>query len=141
MIEETKDFDAFVKATDQCRELMSLDDIEKILAKPENIMFLCGNDVGLAVYDYSGVYTVHWYYVSARGRKAIELGKAMIGRLFNNHGAQTLRALIRKELKASRWACRQLGFKSFGFLEFPNNDTNEILCLTRQGYYDMKGKR
>jgi hypothetical protein len=128
-IETRKDFDLLVKATECCRELMPIEDIQKVLAKDENVMFIHGNDVGLGIYDYPGVYTVHWYYES-RGRQAIDLGKAMTSMLFTEHGAKTLRALIRRELRASRWACRQLGFKSHGYLTFDEDDNNEVLFLT-----------
>jgi len=83
--------------------------------KPKNLMFADGDNVGLATYEYPGVYSVHWFY-QVRGREALDLGRAMCQNLFDNYGAETLRAIIEKRLKASRWATRQIGFKSHGFV-------------------------
>lgn len=101
-------------------------------------MLVEGKDVGLATYHSNGIYSVHWYYQEARGRQAIDLGKAMIGLLFDKYDAKILRALIRTDLKASRWACRQLGFKSYGVLTFADNEDNEILLMTKDEYTAMK---
>lgn len=138
MIETRKDFDLLVQATECCRDLLSIEDIEKVLSKEDNLMFISGRNAGLAIYDAPGIYTVHWYY-EARGREAINLGKDMIGLLFANHDAKLLRGLIKTKLKASRWACRQLGFKSYGTIMFPENDENEFFCMTKLEYDTMKG--
>lgn len=138
MIETRKDFDLLVQATECCRDLLSVADIETVLAKEDNLMLVSGSNVGLAIYDGPGIYTVHWYY-DVRGREAIDLGKAMIGMMFDHHGAKLLRGLIKTRLKASAWACRQLGFKSYGTIMFPENDENEFFCMTKLEYDTMKG--
>lgn len=97
-------------------------------------MFISEKDVGLATFRSPGVYDVHWYYQKARGREAIKLGKAMCGLLFKEHGAQILRGFVKKHLKASRWACRQVGFKSMGFLTFADGDENEVFYLSKADY-------
>ena len=137
MIELNRDFDALIKATDQCRDLMSGTDCLRVLEKPNNLMFTSGSNVGLAIFDYDKVYTVHWYF-TARGREAIALAQDMIGNLFDNYGAEVVRGLIKTKDKASRWACRQVGLKSYGLLMFPNNDENEIFILTKQEYNEKK---
>lgn len=139
MIETRKDFDLLVKATECCRDFVSIKVLEEWIKSPFNIMFIEGDNVGVATRDYPGMYTVHWYYNSARGKEAIKLGKAMCVKLFEEHGGQVLRGLIKTRLKASRWACRQLGFKSKGFLTYEDGDENEVLFASKDDF--MKGVR
>lgn len=118
---------------------MPLEDLVTWYTTPKNLMLTEGDNVGLATYEYPGLYDVHWYYRSARGRDAINLGKRMVGVLFEHHGAEVLRGLIKVRLKASRWACRQLGFKSQGILTYPDGDVNEIFVMTKADYMEGKG--
>ena len=136
MIETRKDWDLLIEATECNRDFVPIRDLEIWWKLPRNIMFVEGDNVGLATYEYPGMYSVHWYYQSARGRKAITLGKEMCRLLFEEHGAQVLRGLIKDYLKASRWACRQLGFKSHGLVEFPNNDVNELFIATKKEFLE-----
>lgn len=137
MIELNRNFDTLIKATDQCRDIMSGSDCFRVLEKPQNLMFTEGDNVGLAIYDYDKVYTVHWYF-KVRGKEAISLAQDMIGNLFENYGAEVVRGLIKTRLKAARWACRKVGLKSYGFLTFLDNDENEIFFLTKTEYLEMK---
>lgn len=144
MIEETKDLDALILATESVRDRMSPEDCKKVLEKEENIMFLSGRDVSLAIFDYPGIYTVHWYYPDTRGRGALDLAKACVAQLFTTHGAKVLRGLTPEDARAARWAARQIGMKSEGFIDFQDNDGNpdrhEILCMTLDQFNESKGK-
>ncbi len=103
-----------------------------------NVMMAEGNSVGLATYEYPGLYSVHWFFSSDhRGRKAINLAKEMVDYLFQECGAKALRGFTKIELKAARWAARQLGLKSYGVLEFPNGPC-ELFCITKEEYYKDK---
>lgn len=132
MIELRKDRDLLIQATECLRDCCSIPDMDTWLSRPLNVMLIKGDNVGMASYQYDGVYVVHWYFQSARGREAINLGKEMCQALFDECGAKTLIGLIKKHLKASRWACRQLGFKSQGFITYEDGDENEILSMVKE---------
>jgi hypothetical protein len=101
-----------------------------------NVMWLDGDDVGIATFEYPGVYTVHWFFVS-RGRKALTVAKAMIAKMFDDHEAQVLRGLTPVDLKAARWLAKKVGLTSYGVLEFPNGP-HEIMMITKQDYLNQK---
>ena len=136
MIEVRKDWRLLVKATESVRDICPLEDLATWYTLPKCLMLIDGQDVGLATYDYPGVYTVHWYYQS-RGRDAIELAKKMCALMFTDYGAQALRGIIKHRLKASRWATRQVGFKSTGFVTDAHGEECEVLCATKDEF--LKG--
>ena len=133
MIEQRKDWDLLVKVTEGLRDSCSLDMLKVFFDDPNSYMFVEDNNVGLAVCDYNGLYTVHWYF-EKRGREAINLAKQMIANLFVNYGAKAVRGLIKEHMKASRWACRQVGLKSLGFITFADGDVNEIFAATKDEF-------
>ena len=130
MITRSFDLDLLLRATDLPQIHTNKEDFITWFNNPDNLMFADGENVGLATMEYPGFYTVHWYY-KVRGREAIELGKAMLRNLFENYGAETVRGIIRTDLKASRWAARQVGYKSTGIFNFPDGTENEIFILTK----------
>lgn len=132
MIETRKDRDLLIAATECLREYMPIEHLDLWLSRPDNVMFIEDDNVGVASFQYPGFYIVHWYFQSARGRKAIELGKAMCLLLFEEHGAKVLEGLIKNHLRASAWAARQIGFKSFGCLTFEDGEVNEVLVLMKE---------
>lgn len=136
MIKVYKDWELLIKATDSVRDICPIKDLEVWFEIPECKMVISGDNVGLATYDYPGVYTVHWYY-EVRGRQAIELAKEMCSVMFTDYGAETLRGIIKKRLKASRWATRQVGFKSIGFTTDAHGEECEVLCATKDNF--LKG--
>lgn len=137
-IREVRDFELLKKVTECTRDICPISELEAWFINPKHHMFLAGEDnVGLATYEYPGMYTVHWYY-TVRGREAIELAKRMIANLFENYGAQAVRGLIKDNMKASRWACRQVGLKSQGFMTFEDGDVNELFTATKSDF--MKDK-
>lgn len=137
MIEDRKDFDLLWKVTEPLRYKCSKEILEAFIKEDRNLMFVDGEDVALCTFEYPGFYNVHWFYTS-RGRAAINQGKAMIGHLFDDHGAQAARGMIRVDLKASRWAARQVGMKSYGLMTYPDGEVNELFIMTKQDYEGNK---
>ncbi len=137
MIEVRRDWDLLVEATEQARQYNSIEELKIWYDRPENIQLIEGDNVGIASYQNVGLYCVHWYYQSARGRTAINLGKAMCKMMFTDFGAITLVGIIKKELRHSAWACRQLGFKSLGYLTYEDGDINEMFFATKDEF--LKG--
>lgn len=101
-----------------------------------NIMLVDGDDVTIATFEYPGVYTLHWFYVS-RGRKAFEVARKALDKMFTEYDSKILRGLTPVELKAARWMAKKVGLKSYGMLEFPNG-THEIMCITKNDYEQQK---
>lgn len=133
MIKRSFDLDLLLRATDVPEIKSGEDEFRYWFSLPTSYMFVEDDNVGLATLEYPGVFSTHWYY-KCRGRDAINLGKRMCANLFENYGAETLRAFIRVDLKASRWACRQLGFKSHGIITFPDGEDNELFIATKEEF-------
>lgn len=124
-------------ATSDYREMIPEDfDFESWVKDGNNVMLLSGDNVGLATFEYPGVYGVHWYFKSARGRKAIQLAKDMLSWLFSHTDAKAIRGLTKTNLKAARWASRQVGMKSYGMVECKTGQ-HELFCLTKEDF--LKG--
>jgi hypothetical protein len=112
--------------------------IEPWLADHKNYMYAEGDSIGLATYEYPGLYSVHWFFTGAhRGRKAIDLAHSMLDALFHDTNAKAVRGLTKVELRGARWACRQLGLTSYGIMDFASGPC-ELFCTTREDFY--KGK-
>lgn len=135
MIERSFDKDLLWEATEELRYMLPKEKLDDFWSRPHNLMFVEDGNVGLATLEYPGVYSVHWYF-KVRGRDAINLGKRMVANLFENYGAETVRGVISKHLKASRWACRQLGFKSYGFVTYADGEENELFCATKKEFLE-----
>jgi hypothetical protein len=112
-------------------------DFEGWVNDHHNVMLVLDDNVGLATFEYPGVYGVHWYFGSARGRKAIELARSMLAWLFNHTDAQAIRGLTKANLKAARWASRQVGMTSYGIVECKTGE-HELFCMTKEDF--LKGK-
>jgi hypothetical protein len=135
MIKESRDIDLLLKATEGVRDMMSEALIQDFFNRPGNLMFVEDENVGLATLEYPGVFSVHWHFKS-RGRAAIDLAKTMIKNLFDNYEAHAVRGLIKTRLKAARWACRQVGLKSYGFVTFADGDENELFCISKKDFLE-----
>jgi hypothetical protein len=109
-------------------------DCEAWVANDKNVMLVKGEDVGLATYEYPGVYNVHWFF-KVRGRKAIELAKEMLDEMFSNYGLQTMRGITRVDIRGARWAARQVGCTSHGIIEYPDGYSYELFLLTKDEFY------
>lgn len=108
-------------------------DFKGWLDNHNHVMYEEGGSVGLCTFEYTGLYTVHWYF-KVRGREAINLGRKMLDDLFTNHGAEAVRGLTRIDIKAARWAARQLGMKSYGIVTYPEGEY-ELFCMTKDEFY------
>lgn len=109
------------------------------LMNEKNIMLVDGDNIGLATHEWSGLYTVHWFF-KVRGREALNLARAMFKVMFDDYGAEMLRGITPRELKAARWACRQVGLKSYGFIETAEGKPHEIFFLHKDEFFTKETK-
>lgn len=109
-------------------------DFESWVNNPKNIMWEEGSSIGLATYEYPGVYSLHWFY-TVRGKEAMALAREMVNDLFTNHPARAVRGLTPVKNRAARLAARWLGMKSYGILTFPEGD-HELFCMTKEEFYE-----
>jgi hypothetical protein len=100
-----------------------------------NFMLVEGDNVGLATYEYPGVYTVHWFF-TARGREALKLAKRMLAVLFESSDARVVRGLTPVDLKAARWLAKQVGLTSHGVLTFADGKQCELMFVTKEEFYN-----
>lgn len=132
MMERSYDADAFRKGASLYPEGFEDDfDYEGWLADRNNIMYVCGDNVGLATYEYPGVYNAHWFF-TVRGRGAIALAREMYDQLFNHDGAEMVRGLTPVHLRGARWLAKQLGFISLGIVD--DDDPHELMCLSKADF-------
>lgn len=97
-----------------------------------NLMFRLGDDVGLATYDYPGMYTVHWFYKS-RGKAALKVAAIMLNEVFTKHGAEVVRGIIALDNKPSIYLSRYLGYVRLSVEEF-SDGPNEVILLTKSAF-------
>lgn len=111
-------------------------DCDEWVGKLANIMVVEGDNVGLAAYEYPGVYSVHWFY-KVRGREALKLAERMLDFVFTHYGVETVRGMTETRLKAARWAARQVGYTSHGVVEKGGKEY-ELFTLTKGDFYNQK---
>lgn len=97
-----------------------------------NIMLVDGDDVGLATFEYPGVYTVHWFFVS-RGKQAFDVSTEMVKQMFTRYDAKVLRGLTPIKYKGACLLVRRIGFTSYG-IENIDNEPTEIFIMTKQDF-------
>lgn len=100
----------------------------------DNVMLEEEGDVGLATFEYPGVYTCHWMF-NRRGREALTLARRMCDVMFQEYEAKVLRGLTRTDLKAARWAARQLGMTSYGINNHKEGE-HELFIMTKDEFYN-----
>lgn len=105
------------------------------LKDTRNVMALKGENVGMATFEYPGVYNVHWFF-TARGKEALQLAKEMLDYFFQNYDVKTIRGLTPVSIKGARWLARQIGLKSYGILEYPDDEPYELFCMTKEEFYN-----
>lgn len=140
MIKEVRDFDLLLKATEPVREIAPIEDLVTWFENPKHVMMVVGDNVGLCTYEYPGLYNAHWFY-TARGKEAIDLGKAMIRYMFENKDAQVIRGMIRLDFKASRWATRKVGLRSLGIIPAPHQKFDYELFYTNKEEFLNEGNK
>jgi hypothetical protein len=111
---------------------------EEWVANRNNALFVHGHDVGLATYEYEGLYNVHWFFENARGREAIRLAHAMLKELFETTSAQCVRGMTRAHMRGVRWLAKHVGMKSLGIIEMADGP-NELMLLSREDFYKKIG--
>ena len=97
-----------------------------------NLMFRLGDDVGLATYDYPGMYTVHWFFKS-RGKAAIKTAIVMLNEVFTNYKAEIVRGIIALDNKPSVFLSRYVGFERISVEDF-SDGPNEVILLTKSAF-------
>lgn len=122
------------KAMQPYPDLNPLDyDYRGWISNLSNVMLAEGEDVGLATFEYPGVYTGH-FFLTSRGKEAASVAKKMIEKMFTEYGAKVMRGLVKLENKKSRWMCRHLGFTPLGNIETMTGP-HELFTLTKDDYY------
>lgn len=107
-------------------------DFEGWLANHLNIMYVVDGNVGLATYEYPGVYNAHWFF-KARGKEALDIAFAMYDDLFNVQGAKAVRGITPVELRGARYLAKRIGFISMGIEEYPDG-FYDIMVLTKNDF-------
>lgn len=119
MINRVTDFVECKKVTDRYPDYFTFN-AEDWFSHPENYAIRSGENIGFAEPKSPGVYWVHFCFHTARGRKAIELTKAMLDRLYDDCPITTAVGLIEEDNRKARWLIRQVGFKSLGMIDTKN---------------------
>lgn len=103
-------------------------------ANEKNVMWDEDGSIGLATYEYPGVYSLHWFY-RIRGRAAMDLARRMVDDLFTNYDAHSVRGLTPVKNRAARLAARWLGMKSYGVIMTTDGE-HELFCMTKKEFYE-----
>jgi hypothetical protein len=136
-IERSYDPELMAKALDMAHNPANTDiDHRMWLLDRRNIMFHENGNVGLATFEYPGVYNIHWFFED-RGRAAIKMAHRMMDKFFQDYGAEAIRGLTPMDNKAARWLARQVGLTSYGTIECITG-THELFCMTRDDFYINK---
>lgn len=131
----TYDADALRRARG---EYVFADDDDAWVANTQNIMYEKGDDVGLATYDYPGLYTVHWFF-KTKGKGALVSAAEMLDDLFTNYGAKAVRGVIHMDNRPSRFLAKYVGFEKISVEEFLDGP-NELMLLPKDRFYQHKDK-
>lgn len=105
-------------------------DPESLVHRP-NILLQCFDDLALFEYESNGVYSGH-YFFSMGGRESIYNGRKMLDHMFSN-GAEVIKGLTPKNLRAAKWMNRKLGFKYYGDID-THAGPMELYILTKKEY-------
>lgn len=95
-------------------------------ADSRNRAYQEGQNVGFAEYKTDDSYVLHFCFAEARGRKGIDLARAMIAQLYKDTPATKVFGSIREGNKAARLATRLIGLTSLGL-----SDGRELFFHTR----------
>lgn len=108
------------------------------LSIDENLMLVDGEDVGLLTFEYPGLYNGHWFF-NSRGKEARDVANRMLDYAFKEHQAQVIRGITPVSLLGARRLAKILGFKSYGMLEYPDKEPEELMILTKKDYEAING--
>lgn len=110
---------------------------EAWVTNSRNVMYEEDGSVGLATFEYHGVYNVHWFF-NVGGKPALNLAREMLDALFNDIGAEVVRGITRVDLRPARFMCRKLGLKSAGIITYPDGKDYEMFLLTKNEFNEGK---
>lgn len=88
-----------------------------------------GDSYGLFQQDLPGVYIGH-YFFTVKGKEAMALARKMIDEIFSKHDCRLLIGLTPVEKRHAAWMTRQLGFKSYGKIEWDGKEV-ELFQMTK----------
>jgi hypothetical protein len=108
------------------------------VANRNNCLFVQGWNVGLATYEYEGLYNVHWFFDDAKGREALSLARAMLKELFETTTARAVRGMTRTHMRGVRWLAKHVGMKSLGIIEMADGP-NELMLMSRDDFFNKIG--
>lgn len=122
------------KAAEPYPELIPPDyDFQNWISNIDNVMLVEDDSVGLAVNEYPGVYTGH-YFFKVGGRQALDLARKMMNEMIEKHGAKAFTGITPANNKAARWFNRHLGFTSYGIID-SYKGPHEMFCMTADEFY------
>lgn len=106
-------------------------DMDEWIKNEHNLAFEEGGDYGVFEFEYSGVYTGHYFFKS-RGKEARARAIKMLRHVFDQY-ATLIRGLTPTHHKGALWMNRQLGFKPYGIVETEAGD-HQIFIQTRDEF-------
>lgn len=106
-------------------------DYQSWLNNPKHIMLVEGDDVGLLSWEYDGLYSGHWFFVS-RGKKARDVARRMLKTVFEDYGARAVRGITPTQNRAACMMARLVGFKSYGVDVYPSGKECELFIMTKK---------
>jgi hypothetical protein len=126
------------EGTDLYREFVPADfDFKGWVGNINNILLKDEDSIGFVTYEYPGVYSVHHFHKTRRGRDAIRVSGAMMKYAFDNYPVQVMRGLTKTSHKAALWIARHLGMKSYGVVD-TCGAPHELFMLTREQFYEQQ---
>ncbi len=107
-------------------------DFEGFVGNKKNVILVDGEDVGLAVYEYPGLYTGH-FFLKSGGKQAFAVVRKMMHEMIDNYGCKAFRGITPTRIKAARWFNRKLGFQSLGIIE-TERGPHELFVLSAEDF-------
>lgn len=113
-------------------------DNETWLKVPGNVAYTIGDNLGMATFDYPGLYAVHWFF-KAKGLEAVKTCLAMLEPIFAEHGAQAVRGVTPMDNKPARRLAKYVGCETISIEEYPDGPY-EIMILSKDRFNQFKEK-
>jgi hypothetical protein len=136
MIERCYDPDVLEAALSPYDYRMGVDN-KSWLETPGNIAYTSGDDLGLATFDYPGLYAVHWFFKS-KGRAAVEVCLAMLDKVFGEHEAQAVRGVTPISNRPARRLAKYVGCETVSIETYPDGEEYEIMILSKPRFNQFK---
>jgi hypothetical protein len=137
IVERCRDPKVLDKALDPYGYKMEPDN-KTWLEVPGNVAYTVGEDLGMATFDYPGLYAVHWFFKS-RGREAVEVCIAMLEKVFGEHGAKVVRGVTPMNNLPARRLAKYVGCETISIEEYPDGPY-EIMLLYKDRFNQFKEK-